>query len=66
MLEAPEKTRAWYEYLITFNVANITDNFTTIFSNTATALAYINSLDTATATATVSSLSTVQVDCSLA
>ena len=66
MLEAPEKTRAWYEYLITFNVANINDNFTTMFSNTATALAYINSLDTTTATATVSSLSTVQVDCSLA
>jgi hypothetical protein len=64
MLESPEKTRAWYEYLISFNVVNISDNFTTMFSNTATALAYINSLDTATAT--VSSLSTVQVDCSLA
>jgi hypothetical protein len=66
MLESPEKTRAWYEYLITFNVSNINNNYTTMLTNSAKALEYINTLFSTTTTSTVSSLSTVQVDCSLA
>jgi hypothetical protein len=64
MLEDPQKTREWYEYLINNTLAKITDNFTTVFSNTATALEYINRMEAIT-TAN-SYVSAVNVDCALA